>query len=133
MVRHLPAQIGRFHINGSGYAYQPFMNIMSKRCSYHTLSHKHQATIYTISPAFWYLSLILHPLNNLNIDSKAVKCLAALLIQPLVPPLTLGSGLMLTCRNFSSSTHWTNTWKLLGLQGDMGWRVIRLDALHLSL
>lgn len=59
--------------------------------------------------------------------------LAALLIQPLVPPLTLGPGLMLTSHVENSQAQTGNTWKVLGLQGDMGWRMIRLDALHLSL
>lgn len=62
------------------------------------------------------------------------KLLAALLIQPLVPPLTLGPGLMLTSHveNSQAQTGITHG-KYWGLQGDMGWRMIRLDALHLSL
>lgn len=38
-------------------------------------------------------------------DSKAIKCLAALLIQPLIPPLTLGPGLMLTSHVENSQAH----------------------------
>lgn len=58
------------------------------------------------------------------------KMLAALLIQP----LTLGPGLMLTSHVENSRAHTEITHgKYWGLQGDMGWRMIRLDALHLSL
>lgn len=55
--------------------------------------------------------------------------------RPLSPPWTLGPGVAFASqeKNVQAPTGRSNTWKALVLQRAVGWRMITLDALHLSL
>lgn len=110
----------KFIVGFYGYSeYKMFPDRASR-----TLSHKHKSyiSIYTTFPAFLAsLTVIFHPLINLNMDSKAIKCWQDFWFNPShLPWLWVRAWCWHHMQKNFSGTNWSNTWKVLGAAGRHG-------------